>query len=181
MTGRRAARDLAERDDAVDRRRSRTLASCDVARVAAPAAVVPLHRRPPRVFRNFSVCGDRLAVTIHERGQSELWVGSLDRAALTRITGDGSAFEPTWKQGCETITFGWNRDGRVRDSRGHARETANRRARCASAKAGIARAPQIPGSWSADGRLLAYVEPHPVTRHGDIWILDTSTGHARAR
>jgi DNA-binding winged helix-turn-helix (wHTH) protein/Tol biopolymer transport system component len=131
----------------------------------------------PRAFRNFSVCGDRLAAMIHERGQSELWVGSLDRAALTRITGEGTASEPAWKQGCETITFGWNRTGAsvihdVTLGKGEPpralREDRNRRAS------------QIPGSWSADGRLLAYVEPHPITRRGDIWILDTSTGRTRA-
>jgi Tol biopolymer transport system component len=131
----------------------------------------------PRAFRNFAVCGDRLAVTLHERGQSELWVGSLDRAALTRITSEGTASEPTWKQGCETIAFGWNRTGvsilhEVTLGKGEpprklreGRET---------------RVSQIPGSWSSDGRLLAYVEPHPATRRGDIWVLDTSTGRTRA-
>jgi Tol biopolymer transport system component len=131
----------------------------------------------PRAFRNFAVCDDRLAVTVHERGQADLWVGSLDRAALTRITSEGSAAEPTWKQGCETVTFGWNRTGAfaihdVTLGRGEPpralREGRN------------ARASQVPGSWSTDGHLLAYVEPHPATRRGDIWVSDTSTGRRRA-
>jgi eukaryotic-like serine/threonine-protein kinase len=131
----------------------------------------------PRAFRNFAVCGDRLAVTVHERGQSELWVGSLDRAALTRITSEGSAAEPTWKQGCETITFGWNRRGAF----GIHDVTLGRGEPPRALREGrSARASQVPGSWSADGRLLAYVEPHPATRRGDIWISDTSTGRTRA-
>jgi eukaryotic-like serine/threonine-protein kinase len=131
----------------------------------------------PRAFRNFAVCGDRLAVTIHERGQSELWVGSLDRAALTRITGEGTASEPTWRQGCETITFGWNRAGA---SAIHDVTLGKGEPPRALREGRNARVPQIPGSWSAEGRLLAYMEPHPITRRGDIWILDTSTGRTRA-
>jgi Tol biopolymer transport system component len=35
-----------------------------------------------------------------------------------------------------------------------------------------------PGSWSADGRWLAYTERHPETS-GDIWLWDGATGHRR--
>ena len=35
-----------------------------------------------------------------------------------------------------------------------------------------------PGSWSADGRWLAYTERHPETS-GDIWLWDRVTGHRR--
>jgi eukaryotic-like serine/threonine-protein kinase len=131
----------------------------------------------PRAFRNLAVCGDRLAVTFHERGQLELWAGSLERAALTRITGEGTASEPSWKQGCETITFGWNRTGVavIHEVILGTGETPR-----GLREGRESRVSQIPGSWSADGRLLAYVEPHPATRRGDIWILDTSTGRTRA-
>jgi eukaryotic-like serine/threonine-protein kinase len=131
----------------------------------------------PRVIRNFSVCGDRLAVTVHEHGQSDLWVGSLDRAALTRITSEGTASEPTWKRGCETLTFGWNRTGR---SAIHEITLGTGEVPRKLHEGRDSRVAQIPGSWSADGRLLAYIEPHPATRRGDIWVLDTSTGRTRA-
>jgi DNA-binding winged helix-turn-helix (wHTH) protein/Tol biopolymer transport system component len=170
----------------VEERSRRVMSRVDAASLAVPTPpAAPQTTKmidlpiAPRAFRNFSVCGDRLAATIHEHGQSELWVGSLDRAALTRITGEGTASEPTWKQGCETITFGWNRAGgseihEVTPGKGEPPHPLRERERR------NARASQIPGSWSADGRLLAYVEPHPVTRRGDIWILDTSTGRTRA-
>jgi len=35
-----------------------------------------------------------------------------------------------------------------------------------------------PGSWSADGRWLAYTERHPETS-SDVWLWDRTTGHRR--
>lgn len=182
-----------------DEARSHRVMSRVAAAAAAANANVNANEKPamtdlpiaPRTIRNFSVCGDRLAVTIHEHGQTDLWVGSLDRAALTRITGEGTASEPTWKpaptqgqsqgqsqrRGCETITFGWNRTGA---SAIHDITLGNGEAPHALREGRSARVSQIPGSWSADGRLLAYIEPHPATRRGDIWVLDTSSGRSRA-
>jgi eukaryotic-like serine/threonine-protein kinase len=128
---------------------------------------------PPRAFRAFSVCQERIAATIHDRGQSDLWVGRLDRAALTKITSEGTTYEPTWSTDCATLTFGWNRTGVgqmhiVRPGSGEA-------PRQLLTSAGT----QVPGSWSPDNRRLAFVEQHPAGK-SDIWLLDVQTGSAHA-
>jgi Tol biopolymer transport system component len=91
---------------------------------------------------------------------------------MTQITRDGAAFEPIWSADCRTITFSWNRTG-----------VAN----IYTAAIGSGDAPRVlfdspfssaPGSWSADGRWLAYTERHPETS-ADVWLWDRATGHRR--
>jgi DNA-binding winged helix-turn-helix (wHTH) protein len=127
---------------------------------------------PPRAFNYIAACGDRLAATVFARGQTDLWAGHLDRAALTQITREGAAFEPIWSPDCRTIAFSWNRAG-----------VAN----IYTVGVESGEAPRIlfestyassPGSWSADGRWLAYTERHPESS-GDIWLWDRVTGHRR--
>jgi len=127
----------------------------------------------PRSFRALSVCGDRLAVTIHERGQSDLWVGFLDRAALTRVTSDGSVFEPVWTPACDGLAFGWSRDGvpamyTVGLSTG---EPPRRLLEPTAAR--------LPGSWSHDGQRLAFVQQHPTDTQADIWLFEARTKATR--
>lgn len=140
-------------------RSHRVLARVDA---AGRAVDLPIARR---AFRYFAVCGDRIALTIHERGQSDLWTGTLDRAALTRVTSDGTTFEPVWTPDCGTLDFSWNRDGV---------------SAMYAVRPGSASAPQqlldttvmqSPGSWSADGRRLAYMQFSPKTGD-DVWLLD---------
>jgi DNA-binding winged helix-turn-helix (wHTH) protein/Tol biopolymer transport system component len=140
-------------------RSHRVLARVDA---AGRAVDLPIARR---AFRYFAVCGDRIALTIHERGQSDLWTGTLDRAALTRLTSDGTTFEPVWTPDCGTLDFSWNRDGV---------------SAMYAVRPGSASAPQqlldttvmqSPGSWSADGRHLAYMQFSPKTGD-DVWLLD---------
>jgi DNA-binding winged helix-turn-helix (wHTH) protein len=123
----------------------------------------------PRVFRNFATCGNRIAVTIYEAGQSNLWTGHLDRAALTRITGQGSAYEPVWSADCRMLAFGWNLAG--------VSNIYTVRADSGEAPSLVAASPaaQVPGSWSADGMRLAYIETRSRTLN-EIWILDRTTG-----
>jgi serine/threonine-protein kinase len=127
---------------------------------------------PPRAFRYLAVCGDRLAATVFAGGQTILWTGHLDRAAMTQITRQGSAFEPVWSPDCRSIAFSWNRTG-----------VAN----IYTVAIDSGEAPRVlfespfssaPGSWSADGRWLAYTERHPEST-GDVWLWDRQTGHRR--
>jgi serine/threonine-protein kinase len=127
---------------------------------------------PPRAFRYVAVCGDRLAATVFARGKTDLWTGHLARAAMTRITREGSAFEPVWSPDCRTIAFSWNRTG-VASIYTVAVDSGE-------APKALFETPfsTAPGSWSADGRWLAYTESHPETS-GDVWLWDRTTGHRR--
>jgi hypothetical protein len=150
----------------IPERSHRTLARADGRGGAADLPV------PPRAFNYVAACGDRLAATVFARGQTDLWTGHLDRAAMTRITREGAAFEPVWSPDCGTIAFSWNRTGvaniyTVGIESGDAPRVLFE-SQFASA----------PGSWSSDGRWLAYTERHPESS-GDIWIWDRTTGHRR--
>jgi eukaryotic-like serine/threonine-protein kinase len=152
--------------DDIPERSDRTIASLDG---RGGASDLPI---PPRAFNYVAVCGNRLAATVFARGQTDLWVGHLDRAAMTQITREGAASEPVWSPDCRTITFSWNRTGvaniyTVAIESGHAPRV-------------LFESPfsSAPGSWSADGRWLAYTERHPETS-GDIWLWDGTTGHRR--
>ena len=127
---------------------------------------------PARAFNYVAACGDRLAATAFARGQTDLWTGHLDRAALTQITRDGAAFEPVWSHDCRTIAFSWNRTGVANIYTVGIESGDAPRVLFESSFA------SAPGSWSADGRWLAYTERHPESS-GDIWIWDRVTGHRR--
>jgi DNA-binding winged helix-turn-helix (wHTH) protein/Tol biopolymer transport system component len=152
--------------DDVPERSQRTLARVDG---QGRAADLPI---PPRAFRHLAVCGDRLAATVFARGQTDLWTGRLDRAAMTQITREGTAFEPVWSPDCKSIAFSWNRTG-VANIYAVAIESGE-------APKVLFESPfsSAPGSWSADGRWLAYTERHPETS-ADIWLWDRVTGHRR--
>ena len=152
--------------DDVPERSQRTLARLDGQGRSADLPV------PPRTFRYFSVCGDRLAATVFSRGQTHLWTGHVDRAAMTQITRQGSAFEPIWSPDCRTITFSWNRTG-VANIYTVAIESGDPPRILFESPLSAA-----PGSWSADGRWLAYTERHPETS-ADVWLWDRVTGHRR--
>jgi DNA-binding winged helix-turn-helix (wHTH) protein len=126
----------------------------------------------PRAFRYIAVCGDRLAATIFTRGQTDLWTGHVDRAAMTQLTREGSASEPVWSHDCRTITFSWNRMG-----------VANIHTVAIESGEGprlLFESPfsSSPGSWSPDGRWLAYIEQNPHSS-GDVWLWDRTTAQRR--
>lgn len=150
----------------IPERSHRTLARLDARGVAADLPV------PPRAFNFVAPCGDRLAATAFARGQTELWAGHVDRAALTQITREGAASEPVWSPDCRTIAFSWNRTG-VANIYTVAIESGDAPRVLFDSQFSTA-----PGSWSADGRWLAYTERHPETS-ADIWLWDKATGHRR--
>jgi serine/threonine-protein kinase len=152
--------------DDVPERTQRTLARLDG---QGRTADLPI---PPRAFRFVAVCGDRLAATVFARGSTDLWTGHLDRSAMTQITREGAASEPVWSPDCKTIAFSWNRTG-VANIHTVAIESGE-------SPRVLFESPfsSAPGSWSADGRWLAYTERHPETS-ADIWLWDRVTGHRR--
>ncbi|MGH9314438.1 MAG: winged helix-turn-helix domain-containing protein [Vicinamibacterales bacterium] len=127
---------------------------------------------PGRPVQNLSTCGERFAVTISERGASDVWIGRLDRATLSRLTSDGLNIEPVWTPDCQTLTFSSSRTGvmniyvKPADGSGDAER--------------IVEGPHTlaPGSWTPDGRRLLHWQIGGETR-ADIWILDRDTGRRR--
>jgi eukaryotic-like serine/threonine-protein kinase len=142
-----------------------------LARVDSRGAAVDLPV-PPRDFRYVAACGGRLAAAVFARGQTSLWTGHLDRAAMTQITREGAAFEPVWSPDCRTIAFSWNRTGVAAIYTVAIESGDGPRVLFESPFA------SAPGSWSADGRWLAYVESHPATS-ADVWLWDRLTGNRR--
>jgi Tol biopolymer transport system component len=142
-----------------------------LARVDSRGAAVDLPVAP-RDFRFVTACGGRVAATVFARGQTHLWTGHLDRAAMTQITREGTAFEPIWSPDCRTIAFSWNRTG-VAAIHTVAIESGDGPRMPFESPFATA-----PGSWSDDGRWLAYVERHPQTS-ADVWLWDRVTGHRR--
>lgn len=125
-----------------------------------------------RAFQNIATCGERFAVTINERGSSDISIGRLDRATLSRLTTDGLNVEPVWTSDCQTLTFSSSRTGimniyaRPADGSGEAQR--------------ILEGPQTQaaGSWTPDGQHLLYWQLGGDTR-ADVWIFDRETSRHR--
>jgi eukaryotic-like serine/threonine-protein kinase len=127
---------------------------------------------PGRPFQNISTCGERFAVTINERGSSDISIGRLDRTTLSRLTSDGLNVEPVWTPDCQTLTFSSSQTGimniytRAADGSGEAERIVEGRHTMAA------------GSWTPDGHRLLYWKLGGETR-ADVWIFDRETGRHR--
>jgi serine/threonine-protein kinase len=117
---------------------------------------------------NISPDGERVAVNNRTRdGKIGIWLLDLERGSRSRLTHAGNDIIPVWTPDSERIAFGstrgasrvcnlyWkpadgSRDATLLDQSDH---------------------PRFAGSWSPDGKLLAFVEWHPRTMR-DIWLLD---------
>lgn len=111
----------------------------------------------------FSADGRRLVMTIEEASDN-IWI--YDGRFVRRTFGGSSNVAPIWTPDGKQITFSSNRAGvytlfsMPADGSGAATQLLPKdRIR-------------FPGSWSADGRTLAFVELNP-TSGSDIWILPT--------
>ncbi len=99
----------------------------------------------------------------------QVWVYDLSRGTNSKLTGEGTAIFPIWTPDGKRILFGWRKslspnlfwqlyDGSAPMERLTTSEY-----------------PQVPGSWSRDGKTVAFVETNPVSGF-DILILDVSSG-----
>jgi serine/threonine-protein kinase len=120
---------------------------------------------PPRAYSTprLSPDGGRLVVTINGSGD-DLWLYESATGALQQLTFDSDAAAPVWMPGAPRVTFSSSKDGPP-NLFSIGLDPPNREERLASSEY-----PQTAGSWSPDGRTLAYAESRPATGR-DIWLL----------
>ena len=119
--------------------------------------------RRPYEDLSLSPDGTRVAMTI-EGATYNIWVFELARTVLTRLTSEGDNRDPEWTPDGQRVVYTSFRDGRYglywRPADGSGtEELLTRREHWVLA-----------GSFSPDGRLLAFSELDPTTR-ADIWLL----------
>ena len=141
----------------------RRLVAVDRSGAAQPLAAPARTFSTPRV----SPDGRKIAVVL-AGGTDELWIFDLTQASLSQLTFDSSVSSPIWTPDSERVTFSSNRSGPpnlfwIRVLNG----TEERLASSENL--------QTPGSWSPDGKTLAFVQHHPTTGR-DIWLLATAGG-----
>ena len=107
--------------------------------------------------------GRRVLVGVADDAE-QIWTYDLSAGTLTQITFDAANRAPIWTADGRRVTFASNRNGALNlfvapaDAAGPAeRLTTSDQL-------------QVPGSWSADGAVLAFMEQHPSTGR-DIWLL----------
>ena len=117
-----------------------------------------------RVFHSarFSPDGKRLAVQVGAP-YDNIWIWDSSRETFARLTRGGNNLTPVWAPDGRRVTFTSDRNGPTNlfwqavdggDEAERLTESENF---------------QFPQSWSADGRVLAFVELHPPNA-GDLWF-----------
>jgi serine/threonine-protein kinase len=110
--------------------------------------------------------GQKLAVSIAHRGNSDLWVYDLERDTLTRLTSTGGEEEgPIWTPDGKRVTYYYSMAGPFQ-MLWMPVDGSSKPERILEAKFS-----QRPESWSPDGRLLVFSEQNPTTGF-DLWLLD---------
>jgi serine/threonine-protein kinase len=111
--------------------------------------------------------GRRLALSVLSGPNRDIWVLDLTRDTLTRLTfGEGESIQPMWTPDGKRIVFAGVRGGKR--GRGLYWKLADG---SRSEEELVRLSYELwPGSWSPDGKLLAYVVADP-SNGGDIWVL----------
>jgi serine/threonine-protein kinase len=114
----------------------------------------------------------QLALTVERDNGQDLWIGDLERGALSRLTTDGQSVSPAWRPDGLEIAFAYSKAGPF--------NVFVRPADRDSAPQPLLESQwnQFPTSWSPDGRLLAFTELNPLTG-ADIWLVDLRTRERR--
>jgi serine/threonine-protein kinase len=110
----------------------------------------------------------QLAMAVETDAGSDLWVGDLQRGAVTRLSSDGRSVSPAWRPDGLEIAFAYSKAGPfnlfTRPAYGDGTPQPLLHSEWN----------QVPTSWSPDGRRLAFTEFHPLTG-ADIWTVDVVT------
>jgi DNA-binding winged helix-turn-helix (wHTH) protein/dipeptidyl aminopeptidase/acylaminoacyl peptidase len=126
---------------------------------------------PPRPYQNLSLAPDgrRVAATIPSGGSVDVWVGDLERGTLTRLTAEGTNVEPIWTPDGRHVLYASDRGGRFDIYRQAADGSAP------AERLWSHPADEAPGSWSPDGRTLAFFRVGPGTS-ADIHLMTDGEG-----
>lgn len=118
-----------------------------------------------------SPSGSRLAFTLTEGDDTDVYLSDLDRGTVSRFTFDGNNGVSIWAPDGQRIVFSSDRDGALNlYSKGVGGTGAIERL-------SVSDNAQFPSSWSPDGERLVYTELAPETSL-DIWILELGTGRS---
>jgi len=128
------------------------------------AAVTPL-AAPARAYSapRMSPDGRQIAVTI-AGAVEDVWIFEIASGQLHQLTSDSVNRSPIWNPDGQRVTFSSNRAGPLNLFEAPVNGSAT------AERLNVSDNLQFPGSWSADGSVLAFVEHHPVTGR-DIWTL----------
>jgi len=139
-----------------------------------PAGSTPVtNGAEPSAGTVLSPDGRRIAWTASDDPtRADLWIGDLQRGAVTRLTHDGLNVSPVWSPDGRTIYFS-RRDGQRYQPMSIDAEGGQ-----PSALTPLDRE-AFPSSASPDGLLVAVVEFGPETR-GDIWAIPVRGGAGKA-
>jgi len=120
---------------------------------------------PPHAFvtPRLSPDGKRVLVGVADNAE-QIWSYDLSAGKLTQLTFEGSNRAPLWSPDGRRLIFASNRNGALNlfAAPAGAEGTAERLTTSESL--------QLPGSWSPDGNVLAFMEQHPSTGR-DLWLL----------
>ncbi len=136
----------------------RRLISVERTGAAAPLAAPPRPYSAPRV----SPDGRKVAVRIAGKAD-DIWIYDVTQAKVTQLTFEASTSSPVWTPDGERVTFSSTKSGAPNLFVTTLFQGPEERLTSSDNL-------QVPGSWSPDGRTLAFVERHPTTGR-DIWTL----------
>ena len=120
---------------------------------------------PPHAYVTPRVSADGQRVLLGMADNAEhVWSYDLTSGALTQLTFDAANRLPVWSADGLRVTFASNRNGAL--NLFSVPSTAEGPAERLTTSDSL----QLPGSWSADGELLAFMEQHP-TSGRDVWLM----------
>jgi serine/threonine-protein kinase len=127
------------------------------------------------IYPRYSPSGDRLAVTIEEPEDRNIWVLNLVTGAQTRLTHEGENFFPCWTPDGEWVTYlsvrgpsAYSIDRKRADGMGKSEPLVNPGGQSVEAL--------FPGAWSPSGEVFVFtrsVLTMQLGEHGDLWLLDS--------
>ncbi|MGH9316439.1 MAG: protein kinase domain-containing protein [Thermoanaerobaculia bacterium] len=120
--------------------------------------------------------GSRVAVTIRDAANPDVWVCEVARGTWMRLTFEAGEDEtPIWTPDGRRVTYGSGRPGRPREAFWKPADGSGAEERLFESSMH----PHM-SSWSPDGRALLFTEYDPATR-GDIWVLSLEGSRSVAR